>query len=177
MYRLFFVLACFTCHTYAAELVGKVIDIRGDVFIIDINQSKRNLFKGDFLYTQDQIQTSANSAVQFETNNNQNFTLYQNTIFSLNNYHYNPKAPELDLTSFQLNSGTISVNNSISMITNTNYIKTTFLNLESTYSDYLLESNQKSTVITVNKGSIRLLSDHTNETITQGQTVEYSEKQ
>lgn len=176
MSRIFFLLCILTCHAYAAEQIGKVSNIKGDVFVIDANNSKRNLFKGDFLYTQDKIQTDVNSLVSLETINAHSFTLFQNTTLILSNYNYNKNSPELNTLNFDLISGTIKVNNSAASIKNTNLIQTPYLNIESTLADYLLQFTPPNmSIITINQGSARLLTKNLATTITQGQTFEVKE--
>lgn len=155
-----------------AEQVGKVTNIQGTAVIIDSRQVKRDVFKGDLLYTQDTIQTNNNSLVQFETTNQLSLTLYQNAQLLLDNYKFVPTSPELTTTNFELKQGTIHISNLLADTANTYVIKTPVLNIEAIRADYTLMTETNLTRIDIHQGISRLLAENYALNANQGEKFE-----
>lgn len=161
-------------QTVYAAAIAKVIEVHGDAAIIENNLHKRNMFKGDFIYLQDTVQTGNNSLIRLETTNQLQVTLFENTTLLLNHYQLNTNSPELSAISFDLTQGTINLfaNNPSTYV-----IKTPFFSVETLAANYTLQLDSKNSLINIYQGIARLLLASQTVVFNQGQLFELENNQ
>jgi len=82
----------FSSPVFAAEVVGQMIWVRGNVQAIDASNHARTLQRRSLVYEKDTIVTGAGSA-QIVFTDNSVVALREGTVFRIDQYKFNPSSP------------------------------------------------------------------------------------
>lgn len=78
--------------TFAADAIGQVVWVRGDVQAIDINNQSRKLERRSPIYEKDTITTTATSTGQIEFTDSSTVALRSGTVFRVDEYKFDRAA-------------------------------------------------------------------------------------
>lgn len=98
-------LLCVTFSVFAADSIGKVIKVTGDVFAIQDDGEQRALKRGSDLYEKDKVSTNAAALVSLRFNDGTLIELASDTEYAIHNYAYNEANPDDDTFNSEILKG------------------------------------------------------------------------
>lgn len=95
----------FSVNSFAAELAGRVVDVRGFVQAQSLDELLRDLTVGDKIYSEDTLITNKRASLKVRFSDGSKFDLGPDTIMEIEQYYYN-KQDEEDSFSTRIFKGT-----------------------------------------------------------------------
>lgn len=155
-----------------ADIAARVTFVTGQVSVIDSNNNKRSVFKGDLIRGGEKIET-ANGRVQVRMTDGGIIVLRPNSIFEISRYSFSRDTPELGTVLFNfIKGGARAISGAIGKANRVNYqFKTPIATIGIRGTDYSTTvSNDGKMVVTVNKGSVNLANDVADVNVDEGES-------
>ena len=155
-----------------ADVAARVTFVTGQVSVIDSNNNKRSVFKGDLIRGGEKIET-ANGRVQVRMTDGGIIVLRPNSIFEISRYSFSRDTPELGTVLFNfIKGGARAISGAIGKANRVNYqFKTPVATIGIRGTDYATTVNDDGKmIVTVNKGSVNLANDVASSNISEGES-------
>lgn len=140
-----------------ADVAARVTFVTGQVSVIDSNNNKRSVFKGDLIRGGEKIET-ANGRIQVRMTDGGIIVLRPNSIFEITRYSFSKDTPELGTVLFNfIKGGARAISGAIGKANRVSYqFKTPVATIGIRGTDYSTTVNNGAMVVTVNKGGVNV---------------------
>ena len=154
-----------------ADVAARVTFVTGQVSVIDSNNNKRSVFKGDLIRGGEKIET-ANGRIQVRMTDGG----IPNSIFEITRYSFSKDTPELGTVLFNfIKGGARAISGAIGKANRVSYqFKTPVATIGIRGTDYSTTVNNGAMVVTVNKGAVQLSNDNGSADVEEGTTYSVS---
>jgi hypothetical protein len=160
-----------------ADIAARVTFVTGQVSVIDSNNNKRSVFKGDLIHGGEKIET-ANGRIQVRMTDGGIIVLRPNSLFEITRYNFSKDTPELGTVLFNfIKGGARALSGAIGKANRLNYqFKTPVATIGIRGTDYSTTLNNGEMLVTVNKGGVNVGNDIGDVNVQEGESYAITSK-